>query len=754
MRKYLTILFLFPALALAAGETRIKGGIITPGSVSVGSSSAANSKAAIEVTSTTKGALLPRMSTTQRDAISSPPTGLEIYNTTTNKKNVYTGSAWTAVGAGGAGGVNFIGQTTAWASDNTDDRDLETSVGNWLAFADVAASTPVDLTGGSPNVTCTRGTSDPLDTGGYLLITKGAANRQGEGCSVVFNVQPAYQGTSATVTFPLSVVSGSLVGGDIRLFAYNVTKSAMIAMDGDYSVMGTNVVATFPLTSRDSTPVNHQYRLGVYFASTATTAVTLKADNISISPAQAVFGMAGSNKKSIACTGSWVSNTTYSCFERQVGDTIEFSGIVTTSGAPTSAALTVNLPAGRVIDTGKMPSASALVTPLDGVALAQDALAANYELQPYYSSTTAITFRKDDGDGTIDTTVTQASPFTFGAGDSVEFSVTVPIVGLDSGWAGANSTSFKISSYLANGTRVTGAAPTALGQYRSYLRDANATTFTETNGSPTASPSNADGIRIYNGNAFTSADTNNEPTRYEIFVGKNKNVRVDWYASAGRTGYVDTKHWTTASGNDVGYVESYDPTTGILLITALRFSGGGATHSSGVSGSSVVNDPYFEVTVSENALPVGISNPRSEVWVTGLAGFGSTNTRIARFTNVQPTTTGTAITYASSSTLGDSFTINEDGVYSFCSTVGGAASAAQAVGWTLNESGMGTTALTSVTRSMVLSIQFERAESAGAIIESCGTKLLPAGSVLRVHTNDNASDDTASPYARVTKVAN
>ena len=47
--------------------------------------------------STTKGFLPPRMTTTQRDDIGSTATGLVVYNTTTDKLNVYTGSAWEAV---------------------------------------------------------------------------------------------------------------------------------------------------------------------------------------------------------------------------------------------------------------------------------------------------------------------------------------------------------------------------------------------------------------------------------------------------------------------------------------------------------------------------------------------------------------------------------------------------------------------------------------------------------------------------------
>ncbi|MCZ2338180.1 MAG: hypothetical protein LC127_08250, partial [Chitinophagales bacterium] len=50
--------------------------------------------AKLDITSTTKGFLPPRMTTTQRDAISSPAAGLMIYNTTTNKHQGYNGSTW------------------------------------------------------------------------------------------------------------------------------------------------------------------------------------------------------------------------------------------------------------------------------------------------------------------------------------------------------------------------------------------------------------------------------------------------------------------------------------------------------------------------------------------------------------------------------------------------------------------------------------------------------------------------------------
>lgn len=62
-------------------------------------SSPINSKAMLEVNSTGKGVLIPRMTTTQRNAISSPPQGLLVYDTTidtTCQRNSSLG-AWTCL---------------------------------------------------------------------------------------------------------------------------------------------------------------------------------------------------------------------------------------------------------------------------------------------------------------------------------------------------------------------------------------------------------------------------------------------------------------------------------------------------------------------------------------------------------------------------------------------------------------------------------------------------------------------------------
>jgi hypothetical protein len=55
-----------------------------------------NASAILDIASTTLGLLPPRMTTTQKNAISSPAAGLVVYDTTLNKLCVYT-TAWETI---------------------------------------------------------------------------------------------------------------------------------------------------------------------------------------------------------------------------------------------------------------------------------------------------------------------------------------------------------------------------------------------------------------------------------------------------------------------------------------------------------------------------------------------------------------------------------------------------------------------------------------------------------------------------------
>jgi hypothetical protein len=87
------------AMTMAANELKAQGVAINNGGTP------AHSSAMLDVSATNKGMLAPRMTMTYRDAISSPATGLLIFQTdATPGFYYYNGTAWVAVSGGASGG--------------------------------------------------------------------------------------------------------------------------------------------------------------------------------------------------------------------------------------------------------------------------------------------------------------------------------------------------------------------------------------------------------------------------------------------------------------------------------------------------------------------------------------------------------------------------------------------------------------------------------------------------------------------------
>lgn len=128
-------------------------------------------------------------------------------------------------------------------------------------------------------------------------------------------------------------------------------------------------------------------------------------------------------------TGTWSTNTTYTGFWRRKGDSLDLHLAVAVTGAPDTAALTVNLPGGLTIDTNKIAVATANITPFMSHGIIKDAGTNDFSAMVRYSSTTAIAIHKDDGDGTY-SAVTQAAPMTWASGDYlILYAFGIPIVG-------------------------------------------------------------------------------------------------------------------------------------------------------------------------------------------------------------------------------------------------------------------------------------------------------------------------------------
>jgi hypothetical protein len=100
--------------------------------------SVAHTSALLDIKSTNKGMLIPRMTTAQRTAIASPATGLLVYDTEANSFWFYNGSAWTNITGSGSGGNGtnwkLTGNSgTTPASDfigTTDNQSLRFKVNN------------------------------------------------------------------------------------------------------------------------------------------------------------------------------------------------------------------------------------------------------------------------------------------------------------------------------------------------------------------------------------------------------------------------------------------------------------------------------------------------------------------------------------------------------------------------------------------------------------------------------------------------
>jgi trimeric autotransporter adhesin len=102
--KSLTLSFIVAAIMLFVVQGSLAQTNTFPGTGAAGIGTVTpNASSLLEVKSTSKGVLIPRMTLTQRNAITSPATGLLIYQTnSTPGFYYYNGTAWTAVSTTGA----------------------------------------------------------------------------------------------------------------------------------------------------------------------------------------------------------------------------------------------------------------------------------------------------------------------------------------------------------------------------------------------------------------------------------------------------------------------------------------------------------------------------------------------------------------------------------------------------------------------------------------------------------------------------
>jgi hypothetical protein len=335
--------------------------------------------------------------------------------------------------------------------------------------------------------------------------------------------------------------------------------------------------------------------------------------------------IAGNTDKTLAQVGPWNdagtititatttnptkgTTTTDKVRWRRIGDSAEIQYFFDQTSAGTAGVgdYFFGLPAGLLADTTKIDPGVDTVgdaAAILGAGSVSFSGSQHRTAYPVLYDASRIQLKRIDNPSFQMLPVGQTSGVDLSAAISYTFRVMVPIAGWDTGVTTIENRSFRVAETYAM-TRVTGADPAALGEYRSRVRVPGSYAHTvDANGAPNDLPLASRGFLIYGGAAITVAggDPNGEPSRYDIFVGRNKSVDFEFYTTTGRTGKA-TPDFHISSGAAFGCFTSYDPTTGVATVMRPVFGPTVITVGAYSALDNDINglaDVYFDIKVSD-----------------------------------------------------------------------------------------------------------------------------------------------------------
>lgn len=371
-----------------------------------------------------------------------------VYGTDTKKAYIDNGTDLVAVGSGSGGAVNLI-----------TDGDAENAISSiFVPYNDGGVAFPIDGTGGSPTVTTSITSTNPLTGAKSYLLTKPASVVQGQGWSIPFTVDPSYRAKVLKISVDYIVNSGTFTAGssltysDIIWYVYDITNSTLIEpssikMLSNSSTLSDKFEATFQTSATGSS-----YRLIAHMATGFSTAFELKVDNITVSPSVYVYGTPITDWQSYTPTFTNFGTVTGASFTwRRVGSSAEIRGVFTT-GTTVAAEARISLPSG-LTSASNLPTLSKVGDMGNSVA---EAASFQVNIEPSITYLTmgkqsagSVGFTKGNGNSWSSSTAYSlvASVPIQGWSSSVQMSDQTDTRVVAASYYGHNSTSFADNTY-------------------------------------------------------------------------------------------------------------------------------------------------------------------------------------------------------------------------------------------------------------------------------------------------------------------
>lgn len=658
-----------------------------------------------------------------------------VYDTDVNKVYYDDGSTLKAMGSGsGSGGRNYCADFTDGSNVGTVGTAIVTDAGNRASGLADWQSTA------TASVSIVSSTSSPLREGSSYLTTGSGNNSTG----ATFLETPAWQLDNVDLGKPLLVsfdIGGNTTSADWDVCVVRYNSAGVY--QGKIAVAGAASTATFPSANLPTgtttfrgffVPSNTQTDYyALRFRRLAGT-VNINLDTLTVGPQSIVSGAAMTDWQSYtpAIGAAFGAATGVSAYWRRVGGDLQ-GKVYFTSGTHTGAIGSITLPSGLTIDTTTVPAASTA----DG--------GRGYPIGTYYTDQFASSLGNTGS--ILAGTTTSTSTVYFSGGSAFGTS------------AGATSDRFLNITNMTNNSHWTAIFSVPISQWSANVTMAERAVEEFVSNTDTTNTDNTTAFDYGPGGQQFGSYGGGTHSKTCQFRNAGTPTDVHTLEISGNSGatWADIAVAETAGissftrQNSVGYgmyISGISPTTVVVSFSDYRYNNNSSYAGAGAAWSGIAAQAQYLWRVrrvqggAAVGFPISVLNlydgPSSQIRrdspASGAAGHGSSSTTVRYYANsVQ--NIGTAISLNHSSTLGDVFTIMQNGVYGITANDNWSVASEQ-LAITLNSAALTSNAMAQASGVLLSGANGSVGDS---MMSVSWAGILSAGDVIRIMTSAGAN---------------